>query len=216
VFVFFSPAAAMTRKERIKAIASTYYGRNRNVWKRQLTAVYRGLDRQFKDRRKKGRMMRALWMQQINGAVKEQGLSYATFMNSLALDGILLNRKMLSALAQDEPLSFRALIEQVRDRLIERRKEDISYAIANLRQRREREDLEREWVLQKDRTKKLDIEALIVQREKEITDRAAAYPAAAPAAPTAAPGRPRRKGTFTLPRWKAAEEVKLRRVRDAM
>eukprot|EP00667_Euglena_gracilis_P029055 EG_transcript_37938 len=158
----------MGRRERIKAIASAYYGRERNVWKLQMNAVYKSLEKQYTSRRTKKRDVRRVWTRQINGATREHGISYSTFINSLAQERIMLNRKMLANLAQHEPMSFRALVEQVRDRIMDRRAEELQKLIQATLERKEREDLQREWNLKRDREKKIDIEALILERERDI------------------------------------------------
>eukprot|EP00668_Euglena_longa_P028901 GGOE01036235.1.p1 GENE.GGOE01036235.1~~GGOE01036235.1.p1 ORF type:complete len:213 (-),score=65.42 GGOE01036235.1:277-867(-) len=180
----------MGRRERIKAIASTYYGRERNVWKLQMNAVFKSLQKQYYNRRTKKRDVRRVWNRQINGATREHGISYSTFINSLALERIMLNRKMLANLAQHEPMSFRALVEQVRDRIMDRRAEELQGLIQATLERKEREDLQREWNLKRDREKKIDIEALILEREKEIVLRAQQYPNSSETTPTERRGKP--------------------------
>ncbi len=54
---------------------------------------------------------RALWIQSINAASREQGMAYSQFANAMRAADIDLNRKMLSELAITEPLSFRAVLE---------------------------------------------------------------------------------------------------------
>ncbi|KAK9840107.1 hypothetical protein WJX74_003417 [Apatococcus lobatus] len=67
-----------------------------------------------RDRKQKKRDMRSLWIQQINAGAKEHGVPYSKFMNGLASDNISLNRKVLAELAANEPLSFQALVQQVK------------------------------------------------------------------------------------------------------
>jgi len=62
----------------------------------------------------KKREFRALWIQRINAAVREQGLTYARFIDGLKRAGIELDRKMLAAVAYDDPASFGEIVKQAR------------------------------------------------------------------------------------------------------
>ena len=59
---------------------------------------------------------RALWIQRINAAVREHGLTYSRFISGLAAAGIEVDRKVLADLAVREPEAFKALVDQVRRR----------------------------------------------------------------------------------------------------
>lgn len=54
---------------------------------------------------------RQLWISRINAAVREEGISYSTFMNGLKKANITLNRKMLSEIALKDPNSFKQIVE---------------------------------------------------------------------------------------------------------
>ena len=58
------------------------------------------------------RNFRALWIQRINAAVREHGLTYSRFIAGLAGAGIVVDRKVLSDLAIHEPAAFKALVDQ--------------------------------------------------------------------------------------------------------
>eukprot|EP00670_Eutreptiella_braarudii_P004669 CAMPEP_0174283848 /NCGR_PEP_ID=MMETSP0809-20121228/4573_1 /TAXON_ID=73025 ORGANISM="Eutreptiella gymnastica-like, Strain CCMP1594" /NCGR_SAMPLE_ID=MMETSP0809 /ASSEMBLY_ACC=CAM_ASM_000658 /LENGTH=221 /DNA_ID=CAMNT_0015379031 /DNA_START=36 /DNA_END=700 /DNA_ORIENTATION=+ len=165
----------MTRKEKFAQLAKGFQGRHKNVKKLQILAVQRALQYQTRDRRKKKRYHRSLWAQQIGGGTKEHGVSYATFVNHLAEAKIMLNRKILAELAQYEPLTFRAIVEEVRSMMIVRRKQVLETIMDQAREKMARETLEREWNLHRDRCKKLDIEALVMEREQDIIAQTQAY-----------------------------------------
>jgi large subunit ribosomal protein L20 len=65
-------------------------------------------------RKQKKRNMRKLWISRIGAGSREYGLKYGVFMHGLALDNVSLNRKSLSELAMSEPLSFKALVDRVK------------------------------------------------------------------------------------------------------
>jgi large subunit ribosomal protein L20 len=55
-----------------------------------------------------------LWIQRINAAVREHGLTYSRFISGLAGAGIVIDRKVLSDLAIHEPAAFKALVDQAK------------------------------------------------------------------------------------------------------
>jgi len=55
-----------------------------------------------------------LWIQRLNGAVRELGLTYSRFINGLLLAGIQVDRKVLSELAITEPDAFKAIVEKAK------------------------------------------------------------------------------------------------------
>ena len=55
--------------------------------------------------------MRSLWITRITAACKMRGTRYSAFVNGLKNSGVLLNRKMLSQIAIEEPAAFDQLVE---------------------------------------------------------------------------------------------------------
>ena len=98
-------------KKVIKA-AKGYYGRRKNTIRIAKQAVEKALQYQYRDRKRKKRTFRALWIQRINAAVREHGLTYSRFIAGLAGAGITIDRKVLSDLAIHEPQAFKALVDQ--------------------------------------------------------------------------------------------------------
>jgi large subunit ribosomal protein L20 len=68
----------------------------------------------FRDRKRKKRTFRALWIQRLNAAVRPFGLTYHRFINGLDRAGLVIDRKVLSDLAIHEPAAFQAIVEQVK------------------------------------------------------------------------------------------------------
>ncbi|MEM1072159.1 MAG: 50S ribosomal protein L20 [Planctomycetota bacterium] len=98
-------------RKRILRDARGYYGargKHRKLAKQQVirSGVYA-----YRDRRTFKRDMRALWITRITAACKMRGTRYSLFMNGLKLSGVLLNRKMLSQLAIEEPQTFDELVK---------------------------------------------------------------------------------------------------------
>jgi len=68
----------------------------------------------FRDRKRKKRTFRALWIQRLNAAVRPFGMTYSVFINGLSKSGITVDRKVLSDLAIHEPAAFQAIAEKVK------------------------------------------------------------------------------------------------------
>lgn len=87
-----------------------FEGGQKNLIKRAKTAELKAGANAYRDRRVKKRTMRGLWQIRINAAIREQGLTYSTFMHALKQKGILLDRKVLSELAGKHPNVFKAIV----------------------------------------------------------------------------------------------------------
>ena len=61
----------------------------------------------------KKREFRGLWIQRINAAVREHGLTYSRFIHGLMQTGIELDRKVLAAIAYDDPAAFAEIVRAV-------------------------------------------------------------------------------------------------------
>ena len=103
-------AAHAKHKKTLKA-AKGFYGRRKNTIRAAKAAVDRSMQYATRDRRVKKRNFRALWIQRINAAVREHGLTYGRFIDGLTKAGIEVDRKVLSDMAIHETAAFGALIE---------------------------------------------------------------------------------------------------------
>ena len=92
--------------------AKGFYGRRKNTIRAAKAAVDRSMQYAYRDRKNRKRTFRALWIQRINAAVREHGLTYSRFIAGLAGAGIVVDRKVLSDLAVHEPAAFKALVDQ--------------------------------------------------------------------------------------------------------
>ncbi len=90
--------------------AKGFYGRRKNTIRAAKAAVDRSKQFAYKDRKIKKRNFRALWIQRINAAVREFGLTYGRFIDGLNKAGIAVDRKVLSDMAIHEPAAFGALV----------------------------------------------------------------------------------------------------------
>jgi large subunit ribosomal protein L20 len=108
---------AHARHKRVLEAAKGYYGRRKNTIRIAKQAVEKAGQYAYRDRKVKKRSFRAIWIQRINAAVREQGLTYGVFMHGLSLTALALDRKVLADIAMHEPDSFRAIIAQVQSAL---------------------------------------------------------------------------------------------------
>src|SRR6188508_1350055 len=87
-----------------------HYGRRRNTIRIAKQSMEKAMQYAYRDRKRKKRTFRALWIQRINAAVREHGLTYGRFIDGLSKAGIEVDRKVLSDIAIHEPEAFAALV----------------------------------------------------------------------------------------------------------
>jgi large subunit ribosomal protein L20 len=100
------------RHKRILEQAKGYYGRRKNTIRIAKQAVEKAGQYAYRDRKVKKRSFRAIWIQRINAAVREEGLTYGVFMHGIKLAGVELDRKVMADIAMHEPATFKAIIAQ--------------------------------------------------------------------------------------------------------
>ena len=107
---------AKTRQRRKKVLkkAKGYFGGRRKLYRTAKETVLRAGAFAYRDRRRKKRQARGIWIVRINAACREVGLSYSTFMSGLKKAGILLDRKILAELAMNDPPAFAKLAEHAK------------------------------------------------------------------------------------------------------
>jgi large subunit ribosomal protein L20 len=103
---------AHAKHKKVLQLAKGYRGRNKNCFRIAKLKVEKGLQYAYRDRRTRKRDFRALWIQRINAAARENGLPYSQFMNGLLKAGIELNRKVLADIAVHQPDSFKELVQK--------------------------------------------------------------------------------------------------------
>ncbi|MGL4729552.1 MAG: 50S ribosomal protein L20 [Bosea sp. (in: a-proteobacteria)] len=98
-------------------LAKGFRGRRKNTIRTAKAAVDKSMQYAYRDRKNRKRTFRALWIQRLNAAVREQGLTYSRFINGLSLAGIEMDRKTLSNLAIAEPATFTAIVDAAKKAL---------------------------------------------------------------------------------------------------
>ena len=102
------------RHKKVIKAAKGYYGRRKNTFRAANQAVEKAGQYAYRDRRRKKRNFRSLWIQRINAATRELGFTYGRFIDGLGKAGIEIDRKVLADLAVREPDAFKALVEKAK------------------------------------------------------------------------------------------------------
>lgn len=105
---------AHARHKKILKRARGYHGRRKNTIRVARQAVEKAAQYAYRDRRAKKRNFRSLWIQRINAAAREAGLTYARFINGLSKAGVEVDRKVLADIAVKEPEAFKALADKAK------------------------------------------------------------------------------------------------------
>ena len=88
------------------------WGRRKNTIRVAKQAMEKAMQYAYRDRRNKKREFKSLWIQRINAGVRQEGLTYAKFINGLNKSGIKLDRKILAEIAYDNPEAFKTIVKK--------------------------------------------------------------------------------------------------------
>ncbi len=102
------------KHKKVFKAAKGFYGRRKNTIRIAKQAVEKAKQYAYRDRKNRKRIFRALWIQRINAATREQGLTYGRFIDGLGKAGVAVDRKVLADLAVREPDTFKALVDKAR------------------------------------------------------------------------------------------------------
>jgi large subunit ribosomal protein L20 len=100
------------RHRKVIKLAKGARGRSKNTFRAANQRVEKNLQYAYRDRRARKRTFRSLWIQRINAAAREHGMTYGRFINGLGRAGVEIDRKILADLAVREPEAFKALVDQ--------------------------------------------------------------------------------------------------------
>lgn len=103
------------RRKKILDQAKGYWGRRSTNYRTAKDAVTKAGQYAYRDRRRKKRDFRSLWINRISAGVKAEGINYSQFMHGLKLANIEINRKALSNMAIEDKESFSKLVSQVKE-----------------------------------------------------------------------------------------------------
>ncbi|GIK79982.1 MAG: 50S ribosomal protein L20 [Pseudorhodoplanes sp.] len=108
---------AHAKHKKVFKAAKGFYGRRKNTIRVAKQAVDKANQYAYRDRKRRKRTFRALWIQRLNAAVRPFGITYSRFIAGLDKAGILVDRKVLSDLAIREPAAFQAIVEKAKSAL---------------------------------------------------------------------------------------------------
>jgi large subunit ribosomal protein L20 len=106
-----------SRHKKLLKLAKGNVGGRRKQYRQARETVEKGLTYAYRDRKARKREFRSLWIIRLNAAAREHGLSYSQFIHGLKLEGIEMDRKVLSDLAIQDPSGFGTIASKVKARL---------------------------------------------------------------------------------------------------
>lgn len=105
------------RRKKILKQAKGFFGRRSTNYKVAKEAVIKSLTYAYRDRKRRKRDFRVLWIARISAACRAQEMSYSRFINGLKKSGIIINRKALSNMAIEDPKAFIAILDKAKEAL---------------------------------------------------------------------------------------------------
>jgi large subunit ribosomal protein L20 len=102
------------RHQKIRALVKGFRGARKSSFKRANEALMKAGQHAYRDRRRKKRDFRALWIVRLNAAVRGMGISYSQFIKATKVKKLGLDRKALSELAVNEPKVFEKIVQAMR------------------------------------------------------------------------------------------------------
>lgn len=108
---------ARSRRKKILKLAKGNVGGRRKQYRQARETVEKGLTYAYRDRKVRKREFRSLWIIRLNAAARDHGISYSQFIHGLKLEGIDMDRKVLSDLAIADPNGFGEIANRVKARL---------------------------------------------------------------------------------------------------
>jgi large subunit ribosomal protein L20 len=107
--------ARRRRRKKVLAQAKGYWGRKHSSYRFAKEQVQRSGRYAYRDRRRRKRDFRRLWIIRINAAARREGMSYSQLIHGLSEAGVDVNRKMLADVAVHDPEGFRRFAEIARE-----------------------------------------------------------------------------------------------------
>ncbi len=107
--------ARRRRRKKVLKHARGYWGRKHSSYRLANEQLMRSGQYAYRDRRRRKREMRRLWIVRINAAARREGMSYSELIHGLSEAGVEVNRKMLADIAVRDPEAFRRFAELARE-----------------------------------------------------------------------------------------------------
>ena len=110
-----SSVVTKARHKKVLKQAKGYFGSKHRLYKTAKEQLMHSGQYAYRDRKQKKREFRKLWITRINAACRQNDISYSRFIEVLTKAGVLVNRKMLSEIAINDPKAFTELVKVARD-----------------------------------------------------------------------------------------------------
>ena len=107
---------ARRRRKKILKLAKGFTGGRRRQYRQARETVERGLVYAYRDRKARKREFRRLWITRINAAARLNGINYNQFIHGLGQANVIIDRKILAALAVDDPNAFATVASLAKER----------------------------------------------------------------------------------------------------
>lgn len=104
---------ALWSRQKVFRLSKGYYSRSKNCFRVAIRRVFKALQYEYISRKLRRRQVRQDWIRSINAALKDQDHRYSSFVYCLNRSNVTLDRKILSELAQREPYTFKAVVDEV-------------------------------------------------------------------------------------------------------
>lgn len=105
---------ARNKHKKVLKQASGYYGARSRTYRVAYQSIIKSGQYSYRDRRQKKRIFRQLWINRINAAARQHGLTYSCFIDSLYKSSVYINRKMLSEIAINDEVAFIEFINKAK------------------------------------------------------------------------------------------------------
>ncbi|MCR5084213.1 MAG: 50S ribosomal protein L20 [Succinivibrionaceae bacterium] len=105
---------ARARHKKVLKAAKGYYGARSRTYRVAVQAVTKAGQYAYRDRKQKKRQFRSLWIVRINAAARQHDLSYSQLINGLKKANIEIDRKVLSDLAINDQVAFKAIADKAK------------------------------------------------------------------------------------------------------
>lgn len=108
-------SGVQTRQRRKKWLKSAkgYWGGKHRLYKSARIAVMKALVSAYRERKRRKRVFRSLWIIRMNAGLRAMGIKYSQFIHAMKKSGVELNRKVLAEMAYSEPELFQKLVTGV-------------------------------------------------------------------------------------------------------
>lgn len=103
------------RRKRILKKAKGFFSKRKNSYRIARQAVMKALVNAYRDRKRRKRNYRRLWITRINAAARQNGMTYSKLIHGLSSSKIKLNRKVLADIAVQEPEVFSEIVKTAKE-----------------------------------------------------------------------------------------------------